>query len=179
MAKNKPKNTRAARRGVSPSLDLDKSLTSLPRAESSTTQRPSLLVDRATSGVQKKKNQGKKMTKAQRLRQQKGMDRAEAVLDQLEIKKAKSFDRVKTIKERRGDWEELNKKSLALVALQQPQEVDEEEEVDDEDDDAMTTEQLDPSNPMMASVFAPQPTNAVSNPVVAASAPTDEYDEIT
>lgn len=75
----------------------------------------------------------------------------------------------------------MNKKSLALVALQQPQEVDEEEEeeVDDEDDDAMTTEQLDPSNPMMASVFAPQPTNAVSNPVVAASAPTDEYDEIT
>jgi hypothetical protein len=80
---------------------LDKSLTSLPRAESSTAQRPSLLVDRATAGVQKKKNQGKKLTKAQRLRQQKGMDRAEAVLDQLEIKKAKSFNRVKTIKERR------------------------------------------------------------------------------
>jgi hypothetical protein len=77
-----------------------------------------------------------------------------------------------------GDWEELNKKSLALAALQQPQEVDEEED-DDEDDDAMTTEQLDPSNPMMASVFAPQSTNAVSNPVAAASAPTDEFDEIT
>jgi uncharacterized protein YaiL (DUF2058 family) len=59
------------------------------------------LVDRANAGVQKKKINGKRMTKAQRLRQQKGMDRAEAVLDRLEIKKAKSLDRAKSIKERR------------------------------------------------------------------------------
>ncbi|KAJ5370618.1 uncharacterized protein N7496_006710 [Penicillium cataractarum] len=182
MAKNKPKanNTRAARRGASPSLDLDKSLTSLPRAESPTVQRPSLLVDRANAGVQKKKSNGKKISKAQRLRQQKGMERAEAVLDQLEIKKAKSITRAKSIKERRGDWEEMNKKSTAFAALQQTQEVDDDEDDDDdENDDAMATEQLDPSNPMMASIFAPQSTNTVSNPVAAASAPTDEYDEIT
>ena len=72
----------------------------------------------------------------------------------------------------------MNKKSTAFAALQQTQEVDDEED-DEENDDAMATEQLDPSNPMMASIFAPQSTNAVSNPVAAASAPTDEYDEIT
>ena len=41
------------------------------------------------------------MTKAQRQRQMKGMERAEAVMDQLETKKAKSLNRAKTIHERR------------------------------------------------------------------------------
>ncbi|KAJ5881043.1 uncharacterized protein N7473_012096 [Penicillium subrubescens] len=180
MAKNKPRaNTRAARRGAEPSLNLDKSLTSLPRAESTTVQRPSLLVDRATAGVQKKRKDGKRMTKAQRLRQQKGMDRAEAVMDQLEIKKAKSLTRAKFIKERRADWEEMNKKSSAFAALQQTEDVEEDDEEDNDDDDAMATENIEPSAPLMASIFAPKSTNATSNPVAAESAPTDEYDEIT
>lgn len=95
----KANNTRAARRAPSPSLGVDRSLSNLPRAESPTVPRPSILADRATSGVQKKQKQ-KKMSRAQRLRQQKGMERAEAVLDQLEIKKARSFNRAKNIKAR-------------------------------------------------------------------------------
>ena len=51
-------------------------------------------------GIQKKQKQ-KRMSRAQRMRQQKGMDRAEAVLDQLEIKKARSLNRGKTVKARR------------------------------------------------------------------------------
>jgi hypothetical protein len=58
------------------------------------------LTDRRNSGIQKKQKQ-KKMSKAQRTRHQKGMDRAEAVMDQMEIKKAKSFGRAKVIKDRR------------------------------------------------------------------------------
>lgn len=96
----KTDNSRAARRAASPSLDVDKSLTSLPRAESPNVQRPSVLSDRRNSGIQKKQKQ-KKLTRAQRLRQQKGMDRAEAVLDQMEIKKARSASRQKTVKDRR------------------------------------------------------------------------------
>lgn len=96
----KVNNTRAARRAASPSLDVDKSLTTLPRAESPTIQRPSVLADRANAGIQKKQKQ-KKMSRAQRLRQQKGMERAEAVLDQLEIKKTKSVNRAKSVKARR------------------------------------------------------------------------------
>lgn len=55
------------------------------------------------------------MTKAQRLRQQKGMDRAEAVMDQLEIKKAKSLNRAKSIKERRVCDDLLMKLCLRMV----------------------------------------------------------------
>lgn len=62
-------------------------------------ERPSVLAERRSSGIQKKQAQ-KKLSRAQRLRQQKGMDRAEAVLDQLQIKKAKSLTRGKVVKER-------------------------------------------------------------------------------
>ncbi|KAL4920574.1 ribosome biogenesis protein Alb1 [Aspergillus aurantiobrunneus] len=103
MAKARPlsKHSRAARRAASPSLDLDKSLTSLPRAEDTVMQRESVLADRAKAGVSKKQTKPKAKSRAQRLRQQKGMDRAEAVLDQLEIKVAKSNNRAKTVKSRR------------------------------------------------------------------------------
>lgn len=76
-------------------------MTSLPRAESPAAQRPSVLTDRRNSGIQKKNKNDKKLSRAQRLRQQKGMDRAEAVLDQMEIKKAKSLARGKVVNNRR------------------------------------------------------------------------------
>ncbi|XHG04533.1 hypothetical protein AWENTII_007798 [Aspergillus wentii] len=103
MAKAKPnsKHSRAARRAASPSLDVDKSLTSLPRAESTVLQRDSILTDRANSGVQKKQSKPKPKSRAQRQRQQKGMDRAEAVMDQLENKVAKSVSRGKVVNARR------------------------------------------------------------------------------
>ncbi|KAJ5713073.1 uncharacterized protein N7483_010254 [Penicillium malachiteum] len=168
MAKSKPNaNTRAARRAASPSLELDRSLRSAPRAESPTAERPSVLAERRTSGIQKKQK-GKKMTRAQRLRQQKGMDRAEAVLDQLEIKKAKSVGRAKSVKERSADWEALNTKASAFAAIQKDN-----EEYDDEDDDDMDAE----TEPMKSkpNPFVSQSTNAgLEDP-----APTDDYDEIT
>lgn len=88
-------NTRAARRAASP---IDRSLDAAPRVEEEV-ERPSVLAERRSSGIQKKQAQ-KKLSRAQRLRQQKGMDRAEAVLDQLQIKKAKSLTRGKVVKAR-------------------------------------------------------------------------------
>jgi uncharacterized membrane protein YdfJ with MMPL/SSD domain len=64
-------------------------------------QRESILADRANAGVSKKQSKAKAKSRAQRLRQQKGMDRAEAIMDQLEIKVAKSENRAKTVKSRR------------------------------------------------------------------------------
>lgn len=64
-------------------------------------QRPSVLSERANSGVQKRQKKGKNISKAQRLRQQKGLERAEAVVDQMEVKLAKSANRQKTINSRR------------------------------------------------------------------------------
>lgn len=78
-----------------------------------------------------------------------------------------------------ADWEEMNKKSSAFAALQQTEDVEEDDEDDNNEDDAMATEKIEPSAPLMASIFAPQSTHATSNPVAAESAPTDEYDEIT
>ncbi|KAJ5489129.1 hypothetical protein N7539_004019 [Penicillium diatomitis] len=197
MAKSRQKinNTRAARRGASPSVDIDRSLTNLPRVEtSSSAQSPSLSIDRLNAGISKKKKDNKRLTKAQRLRQQKGMERAEAVMDQLETKKAKSINRARTIHERRADWADMNKKSAALLALQQDQDVGPNEEEDDDDvsdnnGDAMATEPIEPSQSMMKSIFAPPPGTAVAAaaavaaPAVSTSAakpaPTDEFDEIT
>ncbi|KAJ5246687.1 hypothetical protein N7468_001670 [Penicillium chermesinum] len=140
------------------------------KAESPTAQRPSVLANRASSGIQKKQKK-QKLSRAQRLRQQKGMERAEAVLDQLEIKKAKSITRSKIVKARRGDWEELNKKSSAFAALQQ------DEEDEDEDDDAMTdTVTQSKENPITFSSTGLHPGGI---PAVADPAPIDEDDQIT
>lgn len=64
-------------------------------------QRESILADRANAGVSKKQSKPKAKSRAQRLRQQKGMDKAEAIMDQLEIKVAKSENRAKAVKSRR------------------------------------------------------------------------------
>ncbi|KAJ5617013.1 hypothetical protein N7537_002127 [Penicillium hordei] len=170
-SKNQSQRSRAARRAASPSLDLDKSVTSLPRAESPTTTRPSVLADRATSGIQKKQKKNDKVSRAQRLRQQKGMDRAEAVMDQLEIKKAKSLARGKTVNSRRADWEDTNRRTLAFNAL--PQDDDDE----DEDDEAMAEDSASSKIPVVKNIF--QIATEDSNPAIDDSTTIDEADEIT
>lgn len=104
-------NTRAARRAASP---VDRSLDAAPRAEE-TVERPSVLAERRSSGIQKKQAQ-KKLSRAQRLRQQKGMDRAEAVSDQLQIKKAKSLVRGKAVKAR-SVWISNELPTFGIVVL--------------------------------------------------------------
>ncbi|KAJ5800110.1 uncharacterized protein N7518_002178 [Penicillium psychrosexuale] len=175
MAKSKSQSqrSRAARRAASPSLDLDKSLTSLPRAESPNTTRPSVLADRATSGIQKKQKKNDKVSRAQRLRQQKGMDRAEAVMDQLEIKKAKSMARGKTVNSRRADWDDTNRKTMAFNALQQ-----DDDDEDDEDDDVMAEDSAPPKIAVAKNVFQIETTED-SNLTTDDSTTVDETDEIT
>ena len=63
--------------------------------------RESVLADRANAGVSKKQSKPKAKSKAQRQRQQKGLERAEIVMDQLEVKVAGSVKRGKTVKARR------------------------------------------------------------------------------
>ncbi|OGE58001.1 hypothetical protein PENARI_c001G11992 [Penicillium arizonense] len=172
MAKSRQQSTRsrAARRAASPSLDLDKSVTSLPRAESPAAQRPSVLTDRRNSGIQKKNKNDKKLSRAQRLRQQKGMDRAEAVLDQMEIKKAKSLARGKIVNNRRADWEDTNRNSTLFTALQQQENEDEDEA---EDGDEAMAEDTEPPAKAVASTNVFQMSDEASGPA------TDDFDEIT
>ncbi|CAG8034611.1 unnamed protein product [Penicillium salamii] len=182
MAKSRSQvapRSRAARRAASPSMDLDKSVTSLPRAESPSTQGPAVLADRANAGVMKKqKKKNDKVSRAQRLRQQKGMDRAEAVLDQLEIKKAKSFARARVVDGRRADWEETNRKASAFAALQNNDNDDE----DEEGDDSMAEDAAPAKVPMAKNVFEMEDgevDNNAANDATDDTAVLEEADEIT
>jgi len=91
-------HSRAARRAASPSIDTDKSLKEVDPPEE-TTQPDDVLAARKGSGVSKKKHQ-KPLTRQQRLRKEKGIARAEAVVDQLENKVVKSKSSARVIKSR-------------------------------------------------------------------------------
>ncbi|KKK27328.1 hypothetical protein ARAM_000434, partial [Aspergillus rambellii] len=162
------KHSRAARRAASPSLDVDKSLTSLPRAEKTPVQRESILADRANAGISKKQSKPKPKSRVQKLRQQKGIQRAEAVFDQMENKVTKSANRAKAVKSRRADWEDLNRKTAKsmFAALNA---------AEDNDDDAM----VDDSGAPATSKPASRPVPVAQNPVVDEPATIDEDDEIT
>lgn len=136
-------HSRAARRDKSPS-DVNKSLDSVPRAEA-TAKPSSVLAAHSNAGITKKKSKSKALSRAQRLRQQKSIERAESVIDQLESKVAKSVGKMKSISERKvklpavhliwystkiymvqAQWEDLNGKQKKTKSLQQAQESDDE-----------------------------------------------------
>ncbi|KAK6512112.1 hypothetical protein TWF481_001007 [Arthrobotrys musiformis] len=120
-------HSRAARRAVSPSLNLDKSITKAPRPSSPT--RTSLTTPTAekitrkvldvihrtlSSGVQKSSTKqtlkrGQK-SKTQKKRKEVGKEKAAAVAEILEVKQEESRKKSKVIKERSGDWENVNSK---------------------------------------------------------------------
>jgi len=91
-------HSRAARRAASPSIDVDKSILSAKAPEDETSKSKFLGVQNA--GISKKKK-AKPMTRQQRLRQEKGMERADANSDKLATKLVKSFKRAKAIDVRR------------------------------------------------------------------------------
>lgn len=90
-------HSRAAKRASSPSLNLDKSITSLPTPS---TKRPSILAVSNGAGITKRKGKGKRLTRHQRLRHEKGTERAETVLDKREKKVERSVGKEKVMKER-------------------------------------------------------------------------------
>ncbi|OJD13459.1 hypothetical protein AJ78_06093 [Emergomyces pasteurianus Ep9510] len=105
-------HSRAAKRAVSPT---DTSLfKSLPRLDPTPTVKPHVLSAQHNAGITKK-SKSKQMSRAQRRRQEKGLERAELVMDKTEKKIAKSVGRAKVVKDRRSTWDEMNQK--ALVAL--------------------------------------------------------------
>ncbi|KKZ66464.1 hypothetical protein EMCG_07799 [[Emmonsia] crescens] len=109
---SKSLHSRAAKRAVSPT---DKSLLkSLPRPEPTPTVKPHVLSAQHNSGITKK-SKSKQMTRAQRRRQEKGLERAEFVMDKTEKKLAKSVGKAKVVKERSSTWEEMNQKALAAL----------------------------------------------------------------
>ncbi|KAL1797920.1 hypothetical protein ACET3X_004526 [Alternaria dauci] len=141
-------HSRAARRAASPSLNLDKSAQKPANTtrDSASPSRPSQANPHALkakdAGIQKKQKKDTKMTRAQRLRYQKGLERAEENMDKLEKKRAKSVGKSKKIIERAKGWEDVNgdgskksKKQVALEQLEDEEKRKEREWVSDEDMD--------------------------------------------
>ncbi|KAK8220054.1 hypothetical protein M8818_000470 [Zalaria obscura] len=93
-------HSRAARRAATPP---DRSLTDVEKPAVDFAPKLHTVQDGSI-----KKNKQKPMSRQQRLRQQKGMERADQNLDKLVTKRAKSIVRAKRIDDRRGAWEELN-----------------------------------------------------------------------
>lgn len=139
--------SRAARRNASPSLDLDKSVTEAPRASDATP----ILAARPGSGIQKAKKKQKPMKRGQRARQEKGLARAEIVMDQLEQKKVGTQNKMNKVRGRRAIWDEINgdakeeqrkaPKYMAFVegAVSEDAENQEWEDVDEHGDEQMKT----------------------------------------
>ena len=82
---------------------MDKSINSAPRVEEPF-KPDAILARHANAGVTKKKPTAKKLTRTQRLRRQKGIERAEKVLDRLEVKIKKSEGKAKKVKARKVDY---------------------------------------------------------------------------
>jgi hypothetical protein len=95
------------------------------------------------------------MTRAQRLRHQKGLERAADNLDKMQVKVVKSLGKEKNIKERSKGWEDVNgdgtKKKKKSNVLNESDDDDadakkEREWVSDEDMDDTATAALDSSS---------------------------------
>lgn len=149
-------HSRAAKRASSPSIDTDKSLKNVKPPTETRTHRPSILAVHQGAGVSKKSKHGRKSVlsaKAKR-RQERGLDRAEAVMDKKETKVEKSRGRARNVQERAKAWEELNKLALAQKVQS---EAPAEEWVDDEAD-ALDDVEIDDAPALEAqSVPLPEP----------------------
>jgi hypothetical protein len=107
------KHSRAARRATSPGIDTDKSLKNVkpPPADS---KKPDVLAAHRSGGIVKKRRKVMLSTKA-RKRQEKSMDRAEAVMDRTSTKVEKSKGSFRVIQSRKKTWDEINRDALGLV----------------------------------------------------------------
>ncbi|EMD65138.1 hypothetical protein GGP41_003777 [Bipolaris sorokiniana] len=107
-------HSRAARRAASPSLDLPKSAQKPAHTtrDSASPSRPSSVNPHALAakdaGIQKRQKKGTNMTRAQRLRHQKGLERAEENMDKLANKRLKSLGKGRKVTERAKGWEDVN-----------------------------------------------------------------------
>lgn len=157
--------SRAAKRASSPGIDLDKSLKDLKPPQDIKKQRPSVLAIHQGAGVTKKKNGRKTVLSAKaKRRQEKGMDRAEAIMDKTEKKVQKSKGRARTVQERAKGWEELNRKMLAQKEEEEALALEKENWVDEESDgmEEVEAENTPVAEPMATEMIAesvplPQP----------------------
>ncbi|KAI9790709.1 MAG: hypothetical protein M1816_004850 [Peltula sp. TS41687] len=107
------RHSRAARRASSPSHNLDKSLRAVKPPTEGPDHRPSILAIHHGAGVTKRSKRKAPVSSKKRKRHEKGIERAELVMDRLEKKVARSMGKGKSVKGRKTTWDELNTKLTA------------------------------------------------------------------
>lgn len=107
------KHSRAARRATDIDIDTDKSLKNVKPPTESENYRPAVLQAHHGAGITKKSKHGRKavLSSRARKRQEKGADRAEAVMDRTSVRREKSKGQSRQIQERAKNWEDVNKKA--------------------------------------------------------------------
>lgn len=129
-------HSRAAKRASSPSIDTDKSLKNIKPPVETKNLRPSILAVHQGAGVSKKSKNSRKSVlsaKAKR-RQEKGLDRAEVVMDKKEKKVEKSKGRARTVQQRAKAWDELNRRILSRKAREEALERERENGIEEDDE---------------------------------------------
>ncbi|ROW06078.1 hypothetical protein VMCG_04564 [Cytospora schulzeri] len=110
-------HSRAARRATSPSINTDKSLKEV-QPPSDVNHRPSVLGIHQSAGVSKKIKRGRKSvlsTKA-RKRHERGLERAEEIVDRTALKIQKSKRSASEIASRKKAWDAVNGDAAASKA---------------------------------------------------------------
>ncbi|KAK4193065.1 Alb1-domain-containing protein [Podospora australis] len=116
--KGPSKHSRAARRDVPIDINTDKSLKEARAPQQSVDYRPAVLAAHHTGGVTKKKSGRKAVLSAKaRKRQEKSMDKAEAIMERTQTKVQKSKASAKVIDVRRKPWEQINDEVYGTVPV--------------------------------------------------------------
>ncbi|KAJ9142571.1 hypothetical protein NKR19_g7163 [Coniochaeta hoffmannii] len=119
MAKGKKAqsvHSRAARRATSPGIDTDKSLKNVQPPPESVNIRPAVLAAHHAGGVTKKTKRKSQLSHKARLRQERNLERAEAIAERTALKVQKSKGQARVIQSRKKTWDELNREILGREA---------------------------------------------------------------
>lgn len=103
-------HSRAARRATSPSINTDKSLKDVELPSESHNQRPAVLGLHQNAGVTKKSKRGRKsvLSTRARARHERGLEKAEAIVDRTATKVQKSKYSASKVETRKKTWDEIN-----------------------------------------------------------------------
>ncbi|OTB05873.1 hypothetical protein M426DRAFT_319561 [Hypoxylon sp. CI-4A] len=127
-------HSRAARRATSPGIDTDKSLKNVqPPAAESVDHRPSVLAIHQGAGVSKKERKSRNLSSKAKKRQERGQDRAAAIMERTQQKVAKSKGQARTIQSRSKTWDEVNNQ-IPTTEEKKPQEAVKSEDDQEESD---------------------------------------------
>ncbi|KAJ4388823.1 hypothetical protein N0V93_006284 [Gnomoniopsis smithogilvyi] len=178
-------HSRAARRATSPSINTDKSLKEVQPPSESLNQRPAVLGLHQNAGVTKKSKRGRKavLSTRARARHERGLEKAEAIVDRTATKVQKSKYSASRVETRKKAWDEINaaagkvgKKGTNMFAGLEEEEEDDDNSKDHWEDVKELDDEMAEAEPVATTNKVNESSSAAAAP--AASPPVDEDEEI-